>query len=109
MTISAAWHRKQTASPAKIHVISRKIDYMPEWDPTEVKWIKTFMVGSSDPTDPLLPNERKKQISVLNKELKSAMLLSIETNIKQIECGKGFAIHQWTIYHLGYKYRPPGK
>lgn len=81
---------------------------MPDWDPTEVKWIETYMVGSSDLTDPLKPNEREKQIERINRELRSAIILSVETNMKEISCGEGFIIHQWTIYHLGYKHRPPG-
>lgn len=108
MTVSASWFKRQTIS-SDVQIAYRKIDYMPNWDPTEIKWIGTFMVGSSDPTDPLKPAERQKQIDALNKELRLSIILSVETNMKEISCGQGFIIHQWTIYHLGYKHRPPGK
>tara|TARA_R100001244_G_scaffold25113_2_gene25350 strand:+ start:18195 stop:18521 length:327 start_codon:yes stop_codon:yes gene_type:complete len=108
MTVSAAWFKKQTIT-SKVQAVCRRIDYMPDWDPTEIKWVETMMVGSSDPTDPMRSSERQKQVDDLNKELRFSIILSIETNMKEVSCGQGFIIHQWTIYHLGYKHRPPGK
>jgi len=106
--MSAAWHirQKKSRNPGKAVVYYKKIDYM---DPTEVKWVETIMVGSSDITNPLTDSERNSQISVLNKELRHSIILSIETNLKQIECDGRSILHQWTVYHLGYKHRPAGK
>lgn len=82
---------------------------MVSFDVPDIKWIERFIVGSSDPRNPLTEAEIASQLDRINAELRFGKIVSIETNLNSGRVDNVEIITQYTVYHIGYKSRPHGK
>lgn len=101
---SAASHIKQKID----HKIERWYTQV-SWDVPDIKYIKKFQHGTSDPHNPLTEKEKVQQLENINRELRYGKIVSIETNINEIKIGGSSVIQQWTVFLIGYRNRPDGK
>ena len=82
---------------------------MQSFDVPDIKWVERFVVGISNPDRYLTQDEIDSQMEVVNKALRYGKLVSVEQNFTIMSLGKKDIITQYTVYHVGFKQRPPGK
>lgn len=86
-----------------------RIYTMTTFDVPDVKWIERYVVGISSPDKFLTQKEIEKQLDEVNRALRYGKLVSIEQNFTLLSSGNKNIITQYTVYHVGFKQRPPGK
>ena len=104
MTGAAGWH-KQSRRKWELD----RIYTMTTFEVPDIKWVERFVVGISHPDHWLSQGEISKQLEVVNRALRYGRIISIEQNITTLSHGKKDIITQYTVYHVGFKQRPPGK
>jgi hypothetical protein len=104
MTSAAHW-RKQSKEEWKFE----KIYTMQSFDVPDIKWVERYIVGISTPDRYLTQAEIDKQMEKVNKALRYGRIVSVEQNFTIMSLGKKDIITQYTVYHVGFKQRPPGK
>jgi hypothetical protein len=104
MTAAARW-KKVTVPPWKFE----KVFSMHSFDIPDIKWIERFTVGISNPDRYLTQKEIDKQLDRVNKALRYGKLVAVEQNFTIMSSGNKDIIAQYTVYHVGFKHRPPGK
>lgn len=78
-------------------------------DFSDVKWVERYTVGISHPERYLTQTEIDKQLEQVNRSLRYGKLISVEQNFTIMSSGGKDIITQYTVYHVGFKSRPPGK
>lgn len=73
------------------------------------KWVERYTVGMSHPDRYLTQDEIDKQMDVVNRALRYGRIVSVEQNFTIMSLGKKDIVTQYTVYHVGFKQRPPGK
>ena len=76
---------------------------------SDVKWVERFTVGISHPERFLTQKEIDCQMEKVNRALRFGKLIAVEQNFTLMSCGGKDIITQYTVYHVGFKNRPPGK
>ena len=104
MTGAAHWRRQ-----SKDEWKRKKIFTMQSFDVPDIKWVERFIVGISNPDRYLTQSEIDSQMEVVNKALRYGKIVSVEQNFTIMSLGKKDIITQYTVYHVGFKQRPPGK
>lgn len=104
MTSAAMW-RKTTFPPWKIN----RIYSMRSFDIPEVKWVERYVVGTAHPKKQLTQKEINRQLDLVNRALRYGTLISLEQNFTIISSGNKDIVTQYTVYHVGFRNRPPGK
>ena len=82
---------------------------MHSFDIPDIKWVERFIVGTTHPKNPLFQKEIDKQMNAVNRALRYGRLIGIEQNFTVLTDEKKDIITQYTVYHVGFKHRPPGK
>ncbi len=101
---AAIWGRV-SPSPWK----TRKVYSMHNFDIPDVKWVERYVVGISHPEKSLTQEEIQQQLDLMNHALGLGKLVSVEQNFTIMSSGKKDIVTQYTVYHVGFKNRPPGK
>jgi hypothetical protein len=104
MTSAAHW-RKSTRRKWEFD----RIYSMQTSDFSDVQWVERYTVGISHPERYLTQNEINKQMDEVNRALRYGKLIAVEQNFTLLSCGGKDIITQYTVYHVGFKHRPPGK
>lgn len=86
-----------------------RIYTMSEFDVPDIKWVERFVVGISTPDRFLTQKEIEQQMEKVNRALRYGKIVSVEQNFTIFTCGKKDIVTQYTVYHVGFKQRPPGK
>lgn len=97
-------HRKQSKRKWNFH----KIFTMTNFDVPDIKWVERFIVGISNPDRYLTQKEIDQQIDAVNRALRYGKIISVEQNFTILTQGNKEVITQYTVYHVGFKRRPPG-
>lgn len=103
MTRAADWFR---------HKIKWKYDRiysMQSFEVPDIKWIERYVVGTTHPEKALSQKEIDRQLQTVNRALRYGKLVAIEQNITTMSNADKNIITQYTVYHVGFKHRPPGK
>ena len=101
----AAHHLKQSRQKWKFS----KIFTMTSFDVPDIKWVERFIVGISTPDRYLTQSEIDKQMDTVNRALRYGKIISVEQNFTILSHGKKDILTQYTVYHVGFKRRPPGQ
>lgn len=87
----------------------KKTYTMVNFDVPDIKWVERFIVGISNPDKFLTQVEIDRQMEAVNRALRYGRIVGIEQNFTIMTSGKKDMITQYTVYHVGFKQRPPGK
>jgi hypothetical protein len=117
VTSAAGWHKQsvqtveaiQTIEPSPQKIKFRKAYTMTSFDVPDIKWVERFIVGISSPDRYLTQQEIEKQMTAVNRALRYGKIISVEQNFTIISHGKKDILTQYTVYHVGFKSRPPGQ
>lgn len=104
MTAVTNWLKQK---PPKIGI--DRIYNMVQFDIPDVKWIERYLVGSTNPLEPLNEAEIAQQLQRVNDQLRYGKIISVETNLTALQLAGRDVVTQYTVYHIGYKSRPNGK
>lgn len=104
MTTAAQW-RKISRSKWEFN----RIYSMQSFDLPDIKWVERYTVGITHPDKYLTQNEIKKQLEKVNRALRFGKIVAVEQNFTILENAGKDIITQYTVYHVGFKNRPPGK
>ena len=102
---SAVHHLKQSGYKWKFN----KVFTMTNFDVPDIKWVERFIVGISSPDRFLTQSEIDQQMNAVNRALRYGKIISVEQNFTIISHGKKDILTQYTVYHVGFKRRPPGQ
>lgn len=84
---------------------------MKEDVPQKVKWVERYTVGITHPSKFLTQDEIDQQMSRVNDALRFGDLIAVEQNFTVLKdpATNGEILTQYIVYHIGFRYRPPGK
>ena len=102
---SAANHRRQARQKWKFN----RIYTMSKFDVPDIKWVERYVVGISHPDKYLTQEEIDRQMDWVNRALRYGRIISVEQNFTILNHGKKDILTQYTVYHVGFRQRPPGK
>jgi len=117
VTTAARWwrHRRKepvqavTVEPPKRKWKFRRTYSMTEFEVPDIKWVERYVVGTTHPKKPLTQKEIQKQLDMVNRALRYGKIVAIEQNFTDLTNGEKDIVTQYTVYHVGFKHRPPGK
>ena len=87
----------------------RKIYTMQSFDVPDIKWVERYTIGMSHPDRYLAQDEIDKQMDAVNRALRYGRIVSVEQNFTIMSLRGKDIVTQYTVYHIGFKQRPPGK
>lgn len=123
MTAGARWHKQKRSPPTQPlptrefspqNVIPEKCEFsrtytMTTFDVPDIKWVERFIVGISCTDRYLTQKEIDSQMESVNRALRYGRIVSIEQNFIILSFGGKDILTQYTVYHVGFRQRPPGK